>query len=198
MNQLERFAEIARKWRCGSRFRDDLNPKGHDYAATYLRLLRDRPVRKILEIGLGPAGLFHAEQVAGAGVRMWSELFPGADIYGLDIREDTLVNEGRIRSFLCDQSNERQLSAVAAWIGDGLDLVIDDGSHVLDHQLLTARIFLPMLSEAGVYVVEDVLPESVELAFASREGFTRSIVELNVPEVVDDRLVVIERSFVRA
>lgn len=190
MNHLDRFAEIARKWRCGSRFRDDLNPKGHDYAATYLRLLRNRPVRKILEIGLGPAGLFHAEQVAGAGVRMWSELFPDADVVGLDIRQDTLVNDGMIRSMLCDQSNLHQLLFAQTWVGYGVDLIVDDGSHRPIDQAMTAGVFMSLLSLDGVYVIEDVLPGG---ECSSLLAFPHKVFEFNAESILDDRLIVIER-----
>jgi hypothetical protein len=210
MNDLGHFKELARKWRMGSRFRDDLNPNGHDYAATYLELLSDRPIRKILEIGIGPGALFHPEQVTGAGLHFWSELFPDAHVFGVDKNPALLINEGRIRSYLCDQSDAKQLAHLAAVLTEdasitdpaaGFDLIIDDGSHLPADQVLTANALLPLLSPTGVYVIEDVLPKSFYGSWCPE----LLQVPINIVEMwnetdgervglIDDRLVIIEGS----
>ena len=89
---------------------------------------------------------------------MWQETFPEAQIFGLDIREDTLVNEGNICSFLCDQSNPSDLLHAANQIGGDIDFIVDDASHVPAYQVQTACVFVPSLSKSGVYVIEDVIP----------------------------------------
>ena len=188
MNRLEEFPEICLKHKT-SRFLCPWNPYTHDYLGTYMEVLKDRPVSKILEIGLGPKGLFHPEQVAGCGLFMWQETFPEAQIFGLDIREDTLVNQGNICSFLCDQSDERWLVRAAAWVGGNIDFIIDDASHVPADQILTAKVFVPKLSPTGVYVIEDVLPggeTSAGLPFKHR------VVELRTDVLPDDRMIIIE------
>lgn len=120
-------------------------------------------VERLLEIGIGfkdlmkpflPAGV---EYVHGSSLKMWEEYFPEAQIFACDIREDTLINEGRIRSVVCDQAEYPSLQHMQLEFGpEPFDLIIDDGSHVPDHQWFTAGHLLPRLSKGGVYVVEDV------------------------------------------
>ena len=38
----------------------------------------------------------------------------------------------------------------------GLDVVIDDGSHVMEHLHASFRTLFPLLSDGGVYLVEDL------------------------------------------
>jgi hypothetical protein len=120
---------------------------------------------------------------------MWQEYFPDAEIYGLDIRPDILVNEERIRSFQCDQGDEGSLRRAAEWAGSGFDLVIDDGSHMAEHQVLTASVLIPLLLEPdGIYVIEDVLePEKV----VSHLPYKCEVKEFNTVASPYDRLIVI-------
>jgi hypothetical protein len=190
VNNLADFPEICLKHKT-SRFLCPWNPYTHDYLGTYMEILKDRSVKKILEIGLGPKGLFHPEQVAGCGLFMWQETFPEAEIFGLDIDPNTLVNEGNIRSFVCDQSSEPWLLRAAAWVGGNIDFIVDDASHRPEDQVLTAKVFVPKLSFTGVYVIEDVLPggeTSAALPFKHR------VVELRTNVLPDDRLIIIEAS----
>lgn len=192
MNNLDRFEEIAAR-HFTARFRCNWNPTTHDYLGTYLELLSSRPVRKILEIGLGPAGLFHPQQRAGCGVRMWSELFPEADVFGLDNNPATLVTEGKIRSLLCDQSDAEQLAAVAEFVGGEIDLVVDDASHRPTDQALTVAVFAPLLSKTGVYVIEDILPRAYYGVWAPELiRHPHRVIELHPEVMIDDRLLVIE------
>jgi hypothetical protein len=194
MNNLAEFPVICLKWKT-SRFLCPWNPYTHDYLGTYMEVLKDRPVKKIVEIGLGPKGLFHPEQVAGCGLFMWQETFPEAQIFGLDIREDTLVNEGNIRSMQCDQSNEAALRRAADWIGPEIDFIVDDASHRWQDQALSVKILAPLLSRTGVYVIEDVLPgEEIHNALP----YPHRTVELRTNVLPDDRLIIIEGKDVHA
>lgn len=51
--------------------------------------------------------------------------------------------------------------------GGNYDVIIDDGSHVKEHQMIAARTLMPYLAVGGVYIVEDVqLSHAEELARA--------------------------------
>ena len=190
MNRLAEFPEICLK-HFTSRFLCPWNPYTHDYLSTYMEVLKDRPISKILEIGLGPAGLFHAKQLAGCGLRMWAETFPEAIIFGLDYNTATLVNEGNIHSFLCDQSNDEQLRKAEALVGDEIDFIVDDCSHIAEDQANTAKHFVPLLSKTGVYVIEDVLPGGKTSRLLP---FKHRTVERRIDVLPDDRLIIIEAS----
>src|SRR4029077_13951854 len=93
-------------------------PKGHGYTHFYHSLFSERreSVKKVLEIGID----------VGASLRMWEEYFPNATIYAIDADEARLINEGRIKSLQCDQSDTKRLRDIALVLGGGFDFIIDD------------------------------------------------------------------------
>lgn len=167
----------------------------HSYIPMYEELFQDRDVKRLLEIGIGfkdlmqpflPAGV---EYVHGSSVKMWEEYFPEAEIFACDIREDALVNEGRIRSTLCDQSSPADLGKLLEWSGAGFDVVIDDGSHLYLHQFTTAGVLIPQMKKGSIYVIEDVWDNEEGRALAKAFGG-----ELwNGEKGRDDNMVVIRR-----
>ena len=52
-----------------------------------------------------------------------------------------------------------------------LDIVIDDGSHRVHHQIATFRHLFPQLSEHGIYVVEDMGPTAGDWALDTPNHF---------------------------
>jgi demethylmacrocin O-methyltransferase len=140
----------------------------HEYTRLYYELFRDKreSVRKVLEIGIGYPECMKSGYRAGASVYMWEEFFPNATIYALDIREDLLINRGRIKSFQCDQSNADSMKEVLAKIGGDFDLIVDDGSHIPEHQILSAQVLAHALAPGGVYVVEDLMSIEPEVITA--------------------------------
>ena len=159
------LTELAKKYGCDKFY-------SHSYLGVYEQLLAKRKVNRLLELGIGYESLmtpFVPHYVHGASLRMWSEFWPDADIFACDIREDTLVNEGRIKSVVCDQSSGASLAEMVFAVTDGLkhkfDVVIDDGSHQLEHQKLTASVLLPHIAKGGVYIIEDTyIDKGAELA----------------------------------
>jgi hypothetical protein len=101
----------------------------------------------VLEIGV----------YSGGSLEMWREYFgPLATIYGVDIQPDCRVYEtDRTKIFIGDQADRsfwrefRQKVPV-------LDIVIDDGGHAPEQQIVTLEELLPFLRPGGVYLCEDV------------------------------------------
>jgi SAM-dependent methyltransferase len=120
----------------------------HDYLSfyeRYLRELRDSAV-SILEIGV-----LHGQSVA-----MWEEYFPRGYVVGLDINPATKQHETeRVRVEIADQSNAADLVRVAGIYGP-FDLILDDGSHIWDHQITTLRSLFPFVKPGGYYILEDI------------------------------------------
>lgn len=121
----------------------------HNYTPTYYNLFKGRQdkVKNVLEIGIN----------YGCSLRMWEEFFPNARIIGLDCNASTMVNEGRIQSFIADQNSEESLKYALAQAGwPRFDLIVDDGSHEPEHQILSAGVLLPFLAKGGFYIIEDI------------------------------------------
>lgn len=158
---MSTLTSLAEKYGC-----DKLH--SHSYIPFYEELFTGMNVRRLLEIGIGYEELmtpFVPHYVHGASLLMWEEYFPEADIFACDIRPETLVNGGRIKSVVCDQSDSVSLVSMMNTFGafsDPFDVIIDDGSHQTEHQVHTCQLLRWHLSRKGVYVIEDVQePEKV-------------------------------------
>lgn len=101
---------------------------------------------KILEIGVHKGG----------SLRLWREYFgPKAVIFGIDINSDCRHlngDFGQVR--IGSQDDPGFLRAVVEEMG-GVDIVIDDGSHIARHQRASFEALFPVLSNNGVYICED-------------------------------------------
>lgn len=88
-------------------------------------------------------------------LKMWLDFFPNANIYGMDInKKDYNYTRGRI--FQGDQSKKKDLQTIVKKIGK-CKFIIDDGSHVPEHQLLSFNyLFKECLEFGGVYIIEDI------------------------------------------
>lgn len=115
----------------------------HRFYPKHLDSLRNRS-GNILEIGIN----------TGASLALWQNYFPNAFIHGADIGFE---EEGdRYRVHKIDQSDPDQLRYLARTIGSA-SFIIDDGSHIPEHQILSLDILFPnALEPGGVYVIEDI------------------------------------------
>ena len=121
----------------------------HDYLKHYWRHLRDLrdTAQKVCEIGVE----------TGSSLRMWEEFFPRATIYGIDVNADCKQLESdRIRIVIGNQGDREFLESFIAEAGGLFDVIIDDGSHVPDHQIQTFEMLFPRLQGGGIYAIEDI------------------------------------------
>ena len=132
----------------GLRHGTDKSSAHHDYLRHYeIHLgLSKTPIRSLLEVGV----------YDGASLHMWREFFPEARIVCLDIDPRCKAFEGgNAKVELCDQSDSSQLVAVGVKHGP-FDLIIDDGSHIWSHQILTFETLLSFVAPGGLYIMEDI------------------------------------------
>lgn len=140
----------------------------HNYIPAYTSLFEPvrLSVKTLLEIGIGSiennqmSGIIHTGYKTGNSLRCWRDYFPSASIHGIDIFQHTL-NEPRITTYVADQSNTEQLGKVINSIHEPLDIIIDDGSHLGKHQVISFMYLEKYLSPSGIYVIEDVQPETI-------------------------------------
>jgi hypothetical protein len=137
------------------------------YTPTYNNLFKPikNNVKNVLEIGLGtldysiPSSFagniaYHSHYKQGGSLRVWRDYFPNANIYGIDIAEDCMFEEDRIKTFLFDSSNYFECIDKLPRIK--YDIIIDDGNHDPKYQVETLRNLLPYLHENGYYIIEDL------------------------------------------
>lgn len=105
----------------------------------------------LLEIGIGGYGDSNS---GGGSLRMWKEYFTKANIFGFDIEQKDNLDEERIKTWRGDQTDLNFLDQISGSIG-GLDIIIDDGSHVPAHIIRTFEYLFPKMKSGGIYVVED-------------------------------------------
>jgi hypothetical protein len=132
--------------------------KWHHYLAIYDRIFapyrtgfvdaegKRRPLR-FLEIGVAQGG----------SLQLWRP-FLGADavIFGIDINpECKAVDNGDVHVRIGSQADPDFLRSVVAEMG-GVDVVLDDGSHIASHQRVSFDTLFPLLSNHGLYAVEDL------------------------------------------
>jgi demethylmacrocin O-methyltransferase len=105
---------------------------------------RDRPIA-LLEIGIN----------RGGSLRVWEGYFPQASLYAIDIKRRCMQHvTPRTHVELVDQSDPDALRDFADQHG-AFDIIIDDGSHMTSHQILSFDVLWPYVKPGGVYVVED-------------------------------------------
>ena len=104
-----------------------------------------------------PVRFFEIGVFQGGSLRLWRDYFgPDAMLTGIDINPacrqyNGLAGQVRIGS----QADPKFLISVVEEMG-GLDVLLDDGSHIGQHQQVSFETLFPLLSEGGLYVIEDL------------------------------------------
>jgi cephalosporin hydroxylase len=103
-----------------------------------------------------PLNFFEIGVLDGGSLDMWRSYFgPAANIVGIDIDPNcatrvTPPNHVRIGS----QADPLFLAQIVKEFG-APDVVLDDGSHIGHHQIVSFRALFPLLKEGGLYIIED-------------------------------------------
>lgn len=154
----------------------DKSSTGHNFTPIYENLLghrRDQAL-KILEIGV----------YEGAGLRMWRDYFPIAQIVGIELNPAAVrYRANRIQIYIGNQAEPEFMEEVASDEGP-FDLVVDDGGHRAAQQRLSLMALWPHLSRGGTYAIEDIHTsyyESYEMGWRKPD----TTVEL-LKSVIDD------------
>jgi len=102
-----------------------------------------------------PLIMFEIGTGGGGSARMWGHYFgPLARIVTLDINPDCKRFEDKqVKVRIGDQSDRAFLAEVIDEFG-APDIVLDDGSHMMDHIKTTFRFMYPRTARNGIYMVE--------------------------------------------
>lgn len=135
------FYEIALKLNT-----DKVNHHRYDrFYPIFLEKLRNK------SFGMCEIGTWNCE-----GIKLWKEYFPFAKIFSVDIEDKSFCNSENVTTIKADQSNFDGITKISNHIGL-CEFIIDDGSHVPEHQYNTFKIlFKNNLSYGGIYIIEDI------------------------------------------
>jgi len=142
----------------------------HNYIPGYTSIFEHirHEVRNMLEIGIGSVenghmnGVIYLGYKTGNSLKCWNEYFPNSKIYGIDIYAHPELNTYKITTFVADQSNASHLQNVIKNINSNLDVIIDDGSHIGEHQVYSFMFLNQYLTKNGIYVIEDIQPQNID------------------------------------
>ncbi|KAI7846177.1 hypothetical protein COHA_000347 [Chlorella ohadii] len=135
----------------------------HAYHYLYNRYLPHARLHdlNILEIGLG----CNMEYGAGASLKIWRALLPCANISFIDYDaacaekyKTQIESEGGGRLYIGSQDDPKLLAQIVAdaQAAGGFDMIVDDGSHRVNHIFASLSALWPVLKPGGVYIMEDL------------------------------------------
>jgi hypothetical protein len=112
----------------------------------------------LLEEGLVPTSILEIGVFHGESTKAFARCFPNAHIVALDLQLRNIDFSGfdNIHYLQCDQTDRVQLQSICEeHFQNGVDLVIDDASHIGHFSRLTFNCVFPYVNSGGLYIVED-------------------------------------------
>jgi hypothetical protein len=126
----------------------------HHYLELYQDLLfsKKTTAKNVLEIGI----------YTGGSIKLWSDFFTNAMVYGLDVRHIDLVND-----YIKNKENITLYTSIDAYNYDffkthfldkniKFDFMLDDGPHTLGSMLSFIRLYSQVMTDDGILIIEDV------------------------------------------
>jgi len=161
---MDSLAEILFKYNFNT---DKGSP--HNYIEYYDKMFSDCREE---QINLLEIGVFHGESM-----KLWSKYFTNVNLYGVDIFTRF---EGKVKLDIdyvsrnlegydvqldivdsCSESPDKKKvrDEYLSQFEDGFfDIIIDDGQHNSESQILTYNNFKSKVSKGGLYIIEDIKP----------------------------------------
>jgi hypothetical protein len=101
----------------------------------------------ILEIGIDK----------GNSLLTWRDYFKESEIHGIDIRGDyEYLHDDRTFTHIVDQSKKEELTIFGQKYPEYFDVIIVDGSHNAEDDILTFNTLFPYLKPGGLFCIEDL------------------------------------------
>jgi len=130
----------------------------HSYLPLYQQLLinKKETATNILEIGI----------CQGGSIKLWSDFFTNATVYGLDIMNGNdvwseLTNNNKIKLYTSiDAYDENFFTSHFLNKDIKFDLVLDDGPHSLESMKQFIKFYSQIIKDDGILIIEDV--QSIE------------------------------------
>lgn len=183
---------------------------GHNYSRFYFNLFKGLKYDEIrlFELGIGTRSNRFQSSMSeygspGASLRSWEQFFPNGKIFGADIDEEVLFESERIKTFYCDQNDEKTI--IEMWKNENLkkpfDIIIDDAVHDYHHNIKFMENSIHKIKIGGYYIIEDVninlIPEWYEYRKKNKfkyENYLFEFIKLNCEHNIhDNNLIVLQR-----
>jgi hypothetical protein len=170
----------------------------HNYHPAYAEFLYEVNINSILEIGIANGHAGYGE----TSISAWKAIYPEAKVYAIDIVEEKvkMVNDGGYaKAYVVDQSSTE---SIQKFIKDSeikeLDMILDDGSHVFEHARITFETLFDLISDDGIYMIEDVFKgnHNGQQTVQQWEDYLKSIEDIEfeiidtLPNKQDDSIVI--------
>lgn len=127
----------------------------HAYGQNFYDKLLDRHSNKY--INLLELGVQH-----GSSILAFAQVLPNAKIFGIDknLNQNKFKEQqdatGRVILYQMDLYDDNAPKIAKEKLGiTKFDIIIDDASHIGDHQVQAFKLFYPRLNIGGTYVIED-------------------------------------------
>ena len=126
----------------------------HSYLPLYQQLLvgKKESARCVLEVGIGNGG----------SIKLWSDFFTNATVYGLDVIPIHHVWDGikgQPNIVLHTSTDAYDLTFFTThFLDKGIrcDFMLDDGPHTLESMLQFIRLYSQIMTDDGILIIEDV------------------------------------------
>lgn len=102
----------------------------------------DRPIR-MLELGVH----------TGESLKVWATYFPQGTIIGLDLEEKADFSD--YSNIIFEQGNQTDIELLKQIAHSGLDIILDDCSHIGVNTAISYETLFPYLKPGGLYIIED-------------------------------------------
>jgi hypothetical protein len=126
----------------------------HSYLPLYQNLLisKKETAKNILEIGI----------YKGGSIKLWSDFFTNANVYGLDIMDiknvwDGIRNNDKIILYTSTDAYGKDF-CITHFLNKNIkfDVMLDDGPHTLQSMKQFIKLYSQIMTDDGILIIEDV------------------------------------------
>lgn len=126
----------------------------HSYLPLYEKILINKKdtAKNILEIGI----------YNGGSIKLWSDYFINANVYGLDIMNindvwDEIKNKENIKLYTSTDAYDINFFTTNFLNKDiKFDFMLDDGPHTLESMISFIKLYSQVMTDDGILIIEDV------------------------------------------
>ncbi len=115
-----------------------------------------------------------------ASTRMWRKYFSKAKIYGFEYEDIKIKNAKKHRlknTFYkkIDVNNEESIKKSFSNLRKKFDIIIDDSTHIFEHQIKLIKNLHPFLNSNGILIIEDIYKKRIKYSEKNYFNNLRSV-----------------------